>query len=65
MNRFIYQRLDILDMICSIEVFKFATELHLNLGYHHIKLDAHAQNIITIVLPWQKVKYKYTCYILV
>jgi hypothetical protein len=46
-------------MICSIEGFTFASELDLNMGYYHIKLDADAQTLCTIVFPWCIGKYKY------
>jgi hypothetical protein len=29
------------------------------MGYYHIKLDADAQKLCTIVFPWHMVKYKY------
>jgi hypothetical protein len=28
------------------------------MGYYHIKLDADAQNLCTIIFPWGKYKYK-------
>jgi hypothetical protein len=31
----------------------------LNMGYYHIKLDADAQKLCTIVFPWNTGKYKY------
>jgi hypothetical protein len=37
------------DMIRSVEWFTFATELGLNMGYYHIKLDADAQKNCKIV----------------
>jgi dihydroorotate dehydrogenase len=46
------------DMIRSMDGFTFASALDLNMGYHHIKLDADAQNLCTIVFPWWKYKYK-------
>jgi dihydroorotate dehydrogenase len=46
-------------MIRSMEGFTFATALDLNMGYHHIKLDANAQNLCTIVFLWHMGKYKY------
>jgi dihydroorotate dehydrogenase len=45
-------------MIRSMEGFTFASALDLNMGYYHIKLDADAQNLYTIVFPWGKYKYK-------
>jgi dihydroorotate dehydrogenase len=46
------------DMIRSMEGFTSASALDLNMGYHHIKLDADAQKLCTIVFPWGKYKYK-------
>jgi hypothetical protein len=46
------------DMIRSMEGFTFASALDLNMGYNHIKLDADAQKLCTIVLPWHMGKYK-------
>jgi Reverse transcriptase (RNA-dependent DNA polymerase) len=46
------------DMIRSMEGFTFATALDLNMGYYHIKLDADAQKLCTIIFPWGKYKYK-------
>jgi hypothetical protein len=42
------------DMIRSMEGFTFASELDLNMGYYHIKLelDADAQKLCIIVFPW-------------
>jgi hypothetical protein len=47
------------DMIRSMEGFTFASALDIIMGYYQIKLDTHAQKLYTIVLPWQKGKYKY------
>jgi Reverse transcriptase (RNA-dependent DNA polymerase) len=38
--------------------FTFAMALDLNMGYYHIKLDADAQKLCTIIFPWRKNKYK-------
>jgi dihydroorotate dehydrogenase len=46
------------DMIRSMEGFIFASALDLNMGYYHIKLDADAQKLCTIVFPWGKYKYR-------
>jgi hypothetical protein len=46
-------------MIRSMAGFTFASALDLNMGYYHIKLDADAQKLCTIVFPWQIGKYKY------
>ena len=43
------------DMIRSMEGFTFATALDLNMGYYHIKLDADAQRLCTIV-PMGKIQ---------
>jgi hypothetical protein len=45
-------------MIRSMEGFTFSTALDLNMGYYHIKLDADAQKLCTIIFPWGKYKYK-------
>jgi hypothetical protein len=37
------------DMICSMEGFTSASVLDLNIGYYHIKLDADAQKLCTII----------------
>jgi hypothetical protein len=42
-----------------MECFTFASALDLNMGYYHIKLDADAQKLVTIVFPWHMGKYKY------
>jgi RNase H-like domain found in reverse transcriptase/Reverse transcriptase (RNA-dependent DNA polymerase) len=41
-----------------MEGFTFATALDLNMGYYHIKLDADAQKLCTIIFPGGKYKYK-------
>jgi hypothetical protein len=46
------------DMIRSMEGFTFASALDVNTGYYHIKLDADAQKLCTIVFPWGKYKHK-------
>jgi hypothetical protein len=46
-------------MILSMEGFTFASALDLNMGYYHIKLDADAQKLCTIVFPW-RMKHKNT-----
>jgi hypothetical protein len=42
-----------------MEGFTFASALDLNMGYYHIKLDADAQKLCTIVFPRKTGKYKY------
>jgi hypothetical protein len=44
-----------------MEGFTFASTLDLNVGNYHIKLDADAQKLCTIVFPWYIKKYKYKC----
>jgi hypothetical protein len=46
-------------MIRSMEGFTFASALDLSMGYYHIKLDADAQKLCTIVFPWNMGKCKY------
>jgi hypothetical protein len=47
-------------MIRSMKGFTFfASALDLNMGYYHIKLDADAQKLCTIVFPKNMGKYKY------
>jgi hypothetical protein len=46
------------EMIRSMEGFTFASGLDLNMDYYHIKLDADAQKLCTIVFPREKYKYK-------
>jgi hypothetical protein len=47
------------DMIRSMEGFTFTSALDLNMGYYHIKIDADAQKLCTIVFQWNMRKYKY------
>jgi hypothetical protein len=39
-----------------MEEFTFASALDLNMRYYHIKLDADAQKLCTIVFPWHMEK---------
>jgi hypothetical protein len=41
-------------MIRSMEGFNFASALNLNMGYYHIKLDADAQKLCTILFLWHQ-----------
>jgi hypothetical protein len=43
-------------MIRSMEGFTFASALDFNRGYYHIKLDADAQKLYTIVIPMGKIQ---------
>ena len=54
LNRHPLQIPKIGDMIRFMEGFTFATTLDLNMGYYHIKLDADAQKLCTIIFPWGK-----------
>jgi hypothetical protein len=42
-----------------MEGFTFVSTLDLNMGYYHIKLDADAQKLCTIIFPLQMGKHKY------
>jgi hypothetical protein len=46
-------------MIRSMEGFTFASAFDLYMGYYHIKLDADAQNLCTVVFSYHMGKYKY------
>jgi hypothetical protein len=46
-------------MICSMEGITFASALNINMGYYHIKLNADAQTLCTIVFQLKMKKYKY------
>ena len=48
----------ILDLMQTLKGFRYATTLDLNMGYYTIRLDATAQEICTIVMPWGKYAYK-------
>ena len=41
----------------EMEGFSLATQLDSNMGYYTIRLDADAQKICTIILPWGKYSY--------
>ena len=41
----------------EMEGFTYATSLDLNMGYYTIRLDADAQKICTLILPWGKYSY--------
>jgi hypothetical protein len=41
-----------------MEGITFASALVINMVYFHIKLDADAQKLFTIVFQWGKYKYK-------
>ncbi len=41
----------------KLEGFQYASSLDLNVGYYHIKLDADARKLCTIVFPFGKYEY--------
>ena len=45
------------DVLQELEGFTFATSIDLNMGHWTICLDPDAQNICTIILPWEKYSY--------
>ena len=45
-------------MLLKLEGFQYATSLDLNMGYYHIWLSKNASNLCTIILPWEKYRYK-------
>lgn len=47
----------ILDVIQTLEGFKYATTLDLNMGYYTLRLDPMAQDLCTIITPWGKYAY--------
>ena len=46
------------EMLLKLEGFQYATSLDLNMGYYHIRLSKNAGNLYTIILPWEKYRYK-------
>jgi hypothetical protein len=46
------------DMLLTLEGFKYATSLDLNMGYYHIELSPLSKQLCTIVLPWGKYEYQ-------
>jgi hypothetical protein len=45
------------DMLQKLKGFRWVTSFDLNMGYHHVLLDAEASKLCTIVLPWGKYEY--------
>ena len=45
------------DLLLSLEGFKYATSLDLNMGFYHIELTPSSSALCTIVLPWGKYEY--------
>jgi len=48
----------ILDMMQTLQGFRYASTLDLNMGYYTLCLDKKTQDICTIVTPWGKYSYK-------
>ena len=46
------------EMLLKLEGFQYATSLDLNMGYYHIRLSENASNLCTIILLWEKYRYK-------
>ena len=42
----------------QLKGFTYATALDLNMGYYHIRIDAKAQDMCTIIFPWGKYSYQ-------
>jgi hypothetical protein len=61
LNKHIKQKLytipKIQDLLFKLEGFRYAYSLGLNMGYYHIELSPHSQQLCTIVLPWGKYEY--------
>ena len=45
------------DMLLSLEGFKYATSLDLNMGYYHIQLTPGSSQLCAVVFPWGKYEY--------
>ncbi len=45
------------DLLQKLSGFKYATAIDLSMGYYHIPLDEHSQDLCTTILPWGKYKY--------
>jgi hypothetical protein len=41
-----------------MEGFIFSSAMDLSVGYYHIKFDADAQKLSTMLFPWKMGKYK-------
>ena len=46
------------ELLQKLEGFNYASSLDLNMGYYHIRLDADARKLCTIILPWGKYEYQ-------
>ena len=58
LKRKTYPMPEIREMLLNLEGFQYATSLHLNMGYYHIRLSDQARNLCTIIPPWGKYQYK-------
>ena len=45
---------NIREILLNLEGFQYATSLDLNMGYYNIRLNEHASNMCTFILPWGK-----------
>jgi hypothetical protein len=45
------------DILTSLNGFRYATSIDLNMGYYTIRLSPQAQKLCTIVFPWGKYSY--------
>ena len=46
------------EMLLELEGFQYATSLDLNMGYYHIRHSKNARKLGTIILLWEKYRYK-------
>jgi hypothetical protein len=46
------------DLLRKLSGLKYATEIHLIMGYYHIPLDLKTQRLCTTIMPWGKYQYK-------
>ena len=46
------------DTLQQLEGFRYATAPDLNMGYYHIRLDAAAQDVCTIITKFGKFAYQ-------
>ena len=47
----------IADLLQKLQGFQYATAIDLSMGYYHIPLDSHSQQLCTTILPWGKYQY--------
>ena len=46
------------EMLLKLEDSRYTTSLDLNMGYYHNLLSKNAIKLCTIILPWEKYRYK-------